>query len=359
MSGELRSASTGPSGLRVIALALLLVLLMTACGGDGGIEEASGDSGDNAEAACGDTEIESIALLLPGKQDDQGYSQLGATAIETAAEANDITDTSIAETVDVSQQVETYREFATEGYDLVVGWGGQYEDGAVEVASQFPEACFAVFNGVGGNDSNYSSFDLAGEQWNFLVGYVLGKLTNSDTVGLISGPCFDASARQTHGVRDGVAHANPDAEVIVTGLKSFDDPAAAKEAALAQIQQGADMIHVNLNTGNLGVFEAAQGSDGVLVTTEFYDQSEAAPEVILTSSVRDATTSIEYLMEQIDSGEFGKPIRIEMTADEEALADFRELAPVSLYEEAKELQKEIVDGEFEVEPDGSCPYSGS
>lgn len=351
--------------LRNRALVTVVLVALTACGGDDGASDdggtgATGTSGATGSAAegCAGNEVESIALLLPGKADDQGYSQLGASALDAAAEEHGISETSIAESVDVAQQVEVYRDFATQGFDLIVGWGGQYEDGAVEVAGQFPEVCFADFNGVGGNGTNYSSFDLAGEQWTFIVGYVMGRLTKTGTVGIVAGPCFDSSARQAHGVRDGVLMANPDAEVIISGVDSFDDPAAAKEAAAAQIQQGADAIEVNLNTGNLGVFQAAQDAGDVLVTTEFFDQSDAAPDVILTSSVRDASVAINLLVNQIEQGDFGDPVRITLTAEEQALAPFRDLAPESLFEEAKGVQAQIANGEIEVAADGSCPYKG-
>lgn len=353
--------------VRVMALVTVALFVLTACGGDNGDTNDGGntatggvgETGKGGGGGCAGNEVESIALLLPGKADDQGYSQLGASGLEAAAEEHGITETSIAESVDVAQQVEVYRDFATQGFDLIVGWGGQYEDGAVEVAGQFPEVCFADFNGVGGNGTNYSSFDLAGEQWTYIVGYVMGKLTETGTVGIVAGPCFDSSARQAHGVRDGVLQANPDAEVIISGVDSFDDPAAAKEAATAQIQQGADIIEVNLNTGNLGVFQAAQEAGDVLVTTEFFDQSDAAPDVILTSSVRDASVAINLLVNQIEQGDFGDPVRITLTAEEQALAPFRDLAPESLYEEAKGIQAQIASGEIGVTPDGSCPYEGA
>lgn len=336
---------------RTLALGIVFVFTAASCGDDDNTAATTAPSGDGA--------IESVAMLLPGRADDPGYSGLGAAALQLAADQFGL-ETAVAESVDVAQQLEVYRDFASKGFDLVVGWGGQFEDGAIEAAEQFPDTYFAVGSGTGGNGSNYSSVDLRGEQWTFLIGYIAGKLTQSDKVGVVDGPCFDASARQANGFRDGAIYANPDVNVSIVGLDSFDDPAGAKEAALAQISQGVDMINAAMNTGNLGVFEAARESEGVLVLTEYVDQNAEAPEVILTSATRDQSVVIAEVVQRIIDGTFdGDPIRISITDDYDAIAPFRDLAPQALFDEAKELQAKIASGELVVEANGSCPFKGN
>jgi len=337
---------------RKATVLLSLLVLAAACGGEGG--EQAGNP-QPADAGSDERTIKSIAMLLPGRADDEGYSQVGATGLERVASERGI-ETEVAESVDVAQQVEVFRDFASQGFDLVIGWGGEYQDGANEVAPEFPDTFFGVVSGSGGNGSNVSGIDFAGEQWTFVVGYVMAKVSRSGQIGVIAGPCFDASARQAHGVRDGALHANPDVDVTITGLDSFDDPAGAKEAALAMVAEGADVIEVNLDTGNLGVFEAAQEED-FLVTTEFVDWSEEFPDHALTASTRDAGELVDVLVERVEDGSFdGQEIRVGITPEDDALAPFRMLAPDSLFEEAKDIQTQIAAGEITVEPDGACPF---
>jgi basic membrane protein A len=340
---------------RPIAMGVALILgasALVACGG--GEEAAPTDTGADVR------KVERVAMLIPGRKDDQGYSQIGFTGLQNAAQKFGF-ETALAEAVDVSAQVEVYRDFASRGFDLVIGWGGQYQDGADEVAPEFPDTSFLVVNGIGGNGSNVASIDLSGEQWTFLAGYVAGKVTKTGIIGIVANGCFDSVARQNHGFRDGAKFANPDVKVLITAIESFDDPAGAKEAALAQIAQGADVIEAGLNTGNLGVYEATEenAEKPVFATTEYTDQHDLAPKTFLTSSLRDLSVVVAQAVDSIESGTFkGEAIRIGITAEDEALARFRGKAPDSLYEEAKEIQAKIVSGEIEVVPDGSCPMKG-
>lgn len=346
-----------------------LALLVGACGGGGGgaggdtdTEAAPGTeaaSPDGDEAAAGGTEVESIALLLPGRKDDAGYSGTGYRGLVEAAEEFGIEETAVAEEVDVAQQVEVYRDFASQGFDLVFGWGGQFEDGAAQVAEEFPDTYFVVGAGSGGNGSNYGSIDYAGRQWTYLLGWVAGKVSESGKIGYIGGPCAANTARKSHAYALGVQAANPEAEVLFTGLDSFDDPAAAREAALAQIDQGVDVIHAAMNTGNLGVYEAAEEHTDVpvFVVTEFGDYHEESPETILTSATRDQAAIIAATVEAIESGEFaGEKIEVTMTTEHEPLAPFRGLADESIYEQATEIQAQIASGEIEVPAVSDCPY---
>ena len=335
--------------LRVLGLWVALALVATGCG-------------DDDEPAAGDGQtVERMAMLLPGKQDDQGYSQEGYNSLTAIGTALGI-EIAVAESVDEAQQVEVYRDFASQGYDLVIGWGGQYTDGAVEAAAEFPNVFFAVGAGEGGNGSNYSSIDDAGEEWTFLIGYVAGKLTQTNKVGVVDGPCFEATAAGAHAFRDGALFANPDVEVIITGLDSFDDPGGAKEATLAQIAEGVDMVHAALNTGNFGVFAAAEENADVpvYVLTEFVDQSADAPTVALTAAIHGQTNPVGVIVDQIRNGSFnGQPILIPLTADDDIVAPFRDLGPQSLFDETLAIQAQIASGEIDVVRDGSCPYSGA
>jgi basic membrane lipoprotein Med (substrate-binding protein (PBP1-ABC) superfamily) len=59
--------------------------------------------------------------------------------------------------------------------------------------------------------------------------------------------------RLVNAFSDGVQEVNPQAQVLVTFINSWFDPAAAKEAALAQVDAAADVLFAE----RLGVIEAA------------------------------------------------------------------------------------------------------
>ena len=71
----------------------------------------------------------------------------------------------------------------------------------------------------------------------------------------------------------GAQAVNPEVEAKVSFINSWFDPAAAKEAALAQIDAGADVLYAE----RCGVIEAAPGTD-LLAIGNMSDQQPLAPE---------------------------------------------------------------------------------
>lgn len=346
----------GRTVLQRIGIAAVMSLVLAACGGDNGEETTPPGSPTGGEtSSSAPAEPLRVAMLLPGKANDQGYSQLGATALERV-KTEQGAETTLAESIPVPQAVEAFRQFARQDYDVVFGWGGQFQDAATEVATAFPDVYFVVMDGVGGNGSNLSSISLAYEQWLYLIGYADAKVTKSGELGFIAGPCFDVTARELHGYEQGVEAADTGASVNVVSVNSFDDAAGAKEAALALVQEGVDVIHTALSAGSFGVYEAVQGTE-TLVSAPFFDQNQFAPDNIYTSDIRDTTVVGDVAMGKVVDGTFdGEPIRISISEDEQGLAPFNGLAPDSLFDEVKGLQAQIASGGVAVDADGSCPF---
>jgi basic membrane protein A and related proteins len=319
----------------------------------------SSDGGsDSTGAKAADVKVRSIGVLLPGKTTDPGYTGAGYAAAVKAAAEHGAQEPKFAESVDVSQAEEAFRTFASGGADLVVGWGGQFQDAALKVAEDFPETTFVVTSGAfQGNDKNFASANFNSPQWTYLMGYVMGRVSKSHKIGYISGTCFPALEAASRAMDLGARRADPQTKTTYVGLKSFEDPAAAKQATLAMIAAGADVISTNLGTGNAGVFEAARSRPGTLVTTNFTNQVKEAPNVILTGTILNQEDLIGQVIAQINDGTFkGKPVVVRIKPDEEALVPLRGLAPESVYKDAKELQAKIASGEIKVPNHLECPY---
>jgi basic membrane protein A len=92
---------------------------------------------------------------------------------------------------------------------------------------------------------------------------------------------------------------NPEVEAKVTYINSWFDPAAAKEAALAQIDAGADVLYAE----RAGVIEAAQ-EKGVLAVGNMMDQQEIAPETVITSVIWSMDPTVRYIIDQVSKGSY-------------------------------------------------------
>jgi basic membrane protein A and related proteins len=88
------------------------------------------------------------------------------------------------------------------------------------------------------------------------------------------------------GFRSGFHSVRPHGRVLISYTGSFDDVGAAKEAALAEIMQHADLLIHNADAAGLGVFQAAQQA-GVYAFGANRNQNSVAPKVVIASAVTD------------------------------------------------------------------------
>jgi basic membrane lipoprotein Med (substrate-binding protein (PBP1-ABC) superfamily) len=125
------------------------------------------------------------------------------------------------------------------------------------------------------------------EDPSYLAGIVAGSMTKTGTIAVLGGTelppvksSFDAFTR-------GARSVNPKVRVLSSFIGNWDDAAAGKEQALAQIAQGADFIFQNADAAGLGIFQAARERQGVYVFGSNSNQNGVAPDVVIGSVVID------------------------------------------------------------------------
>ena len=297
-----------------------------------------------------------VGLILPGSMSDNGYNADGGRAAEALISELGV-DAQVTENVSVANQADLYRQYAATGFDVVIGWGGQFTDGAIQVAGEFPDVKFIVVNSGVDNGSNLASIDTDIEDWQFLGGFVTARLSKSGVIGWIGGQCFPATAANLHGVEQGAAFANPDIEVLSIFTGDFEDPIKAQQAAQAMIDTGgADALTGNLNNGWFGVLKAAEENGNIPVVTEWADNRELAPDVIASSIQKSQARFVVEIVKQIVDGNFeGKHFQFSITSDWGAVMTDTDLLPDGLLEEVLKVQAQILSGEIEPENNPNCP----
>jgi basic membrane protein A len=297
-----------------------------------------------------------VGIILPGSMSDNGYNADGGRAAE-ALKADLGADAQVTENVSVANQADLYRQYAATGFNVVIGWGGQFTDGAVQVAEEFPDVRFIVVNSGVSNGSNLASIDTDIEDWQFLGGFVTAKLSRNGVIGWIGGQCFPATAANLHGVEQGAKYANPDVKILSTFTGDFEDPTKAQQAAQAMIDSGkADALTGNLNNGWFGVIKAAQANGNLPVITEWVDNRALAPEVIASSIQKSQAKFVVEVVKAIKDGTFeGKHYQFSITPDWGAVMVDTELLPDDLFKEVMDLQAKILSGEVKPENIADCP----
>ncbi len=240
----------------------------------------------------------------------------------------------------------------------IIGDAFGNEEAVRRVAADFPEIAFAFGSGLGPAEPNMAVFDNWIHEPGYLCGMIAGGMTETGVIGVVGGYPVPEVNRIVNAFIDGAKAVNPDAKVIVTFINSWYDPPTAKEAALAQIDAGADILFAE----RFGVIEAAV-ENGLYSFGNMSDQYELGPDSVLTGPVWNMTPTVEYIITQVKAGTFtGMDLKdFSMVGKGGAyLADFHGMdakIPAEVLDQVKAREQEIKDGLFRVDIKEEPPVS--
>jgi basic membrane lipoprotein Med (substrate-binding protein (PBP1-ABC) superfamily) len=243
-----------------------------------------------------------VALLSPGPVSDAGWNAL---AYEGLLEIRDQLDAEVSqvETKTPAQFEEGFRDYARRGFDLVFGHGFEFQEAAAAVAPDFPKTVFITTSGNTVRD-NVAPLRFMLEEATYLAGTMAAMMSKSGVAGAIGGMAIPSVESTLLAFEAGAEAARPDFKVLKSYIGNWEDVGAAKEAAMAQIQQGADFLIHNSDAAGLGVFQAAQAASGVLVFGTNKNQNDVAPNVVLASAVIDIPGAFLRVARQVKNGTF-------------------------------------------------------
>ena len=257
------------------------LLAAAACGGEGG------EAAPATEAPPGELAGAKFGLLTSGPVSDDGWY---AGAYEGLMLLRDSLGAEVGhqQTATPAEFDEAFRAYANEGYDVVFAHGFEYQDAALRSGEQF-SAMKIVVSGGGKLAPSVSALLFSLEEGAYLAGIAAGGTTKSGTVGMVGGVAIPPLVATFDAFEAGVKAVRPDAKVLRAYIGNWDDVSAAKEAAVAQLRQGADVVIHNTDAAGFGVFqavrEATAAGDTAWAIGMNGDQNSIAPEVTLGSAV--------------------------------------------------------------------------
>ncbi len=261
-----------------------------------------------------------------------------------------------SESVKAADFARIMREYAEKGYQLITGDAFGAERIARRVARDYPKTAFVFGSGIGPAEPNFGVFDNWIHEPAYLSGMIAGKMTKSNIIGVVAAMPIPEINRLSNAFYAGAREVNPKVQCKFSFIGSFFDPPKAKEAAMAQIEAGADVLYAE----RFGVVEACVEKK-VLAISNMSDQSNLGPETVITGPVWDMWPTIKYVVSLVQAGVF--------TAQDFGGFSYMSkggayLAPYHKWEtklpaEVKELvekrKQEILDGTFRVDIDESIP----
>ena len=331
-----------------VLIGLLLAIMLSACAPPGGTPEAA-TGGDGKLVVFG-----AYATAIEEPWDGVIHS-----ALNKAQEAGKITY-SYTDDIGYSGDMErVLREVAEKNKpDIIFGDAFGNEEAVRRVAKDYPEISFVFGSGGGPAEPNFSVFDNWIHEPAYLSGMLAGGITKNNMIGVVGGLPVPEVNRIVNAFIAGAEEVNPDVVVLTTFINSWFDPAAAKEAALAQIDAGADVLFAE----RFGVIEAA-AENGLCAFGNMSDQRELAPEYVVSGPVWHMEPTVNYIIEQVAKGAY--------TAQD--LKDFSmmgkggaSLAPINtdvkcaeisddLVQKVKQREQEIKEGLFRVDINEAQP----
>lgn len=186
--------------------------------------------------------------------------------------------------------------------DLIICVGYQLADAVKEEATANPDQKFAIIDDSSNADlPNVTCLMFKQAQASYLVGYVAGLTTKSNTVGFVLGMSTDTMNQFGYGYCAGVLDANPKAKILQQNANSFADTAIGKSAATSMITNGADVIfHAAGGTG-LGVIDGCKEANIWAIGVDT-DQSSLAPKNVLTSAMKRVDNACYDVSKQLCEG---------------------------------------------------------
>ncbi len=238
------------------------------------------------------------AILLPGSINDHSWNALGYTILQSLKGHG--FQIAYSENVADADEDQALRDYAGRGYGIVVGHSGRFMSAMEDVAPDYPHTQFIVTSGNAGAGSNVMSIDWNNAQFGCELGILAARMSRSGKVagvyGLEGVPNITA---QAGGFR--ICATRAGAKVTILYVKDMEDAASAKEAALALIGDGVDVLTGKLNAAQSGLIEAAR-ERGVFVTGRSLDDSRAAPQAVLTNVIEDWPAMFGTIADQVRAG---------------------------------------------------------
>jgi basic membrane lipoprotein Med (substrate-binding protein (PBP1-ABC) superfamily) len=289
------------------AAALLLGIQLAACTKP---EEA---------AAPGAKPAFKVALLSPGPVSDAGWNAL---AYEGLLRIRDELGAEIAQvqTKTPAEFEENFRAFARRGFQLVFGHGFEFQDAAAAVAPDFPDTVFITTSGNTVRP-NVAPLRFLLEEATYLEGMLAALLSKTGKAGVVGGMEIPSVKSTILAFEAGAKSVHADFTVTVSYVGNWEDVGAAKEAALALIEQGHDILFHNADAAGLGVFQAAQ-ERGVLAFGANKNQNDVAPDVILASAVADIPRAFVKVAREVRDRRFVAQIEKMRMADDVVRLEF-------------------------------------
>jgi basic membrane protein A len=351
----------GKKGYRsaVFTAIMAAVLLLPGCEGKakaGAGTTASPEAQERKEAPAANFKI---AYLTENLGDNAANDNAHNGIKRFMADSNIVID--VVETKELQDYDINARNFAQEGYNLIMFSPPKVSEIVETMADEFPDTWFIVGEGTVNGKSNVTCWQTETEEAAFLVGYfsvkmnqILGGPAKAAFVGGQRNPVLE---RAQYGFTAGAETAGGQCTSVYVG--SFTDVAKGKEITMQLYQDGLKLAQAYAGGAGMGVYQAAES-----MPEGYYALGAAAGQFnlsnrIIASQVKNDDVIWYNCLKTFTQGNLENGILILGTSDGSVGIKYspenESKVPQALKDEIKEFEKKIISGEI-VPPSTEAEY---
>ncbi|MBA4420616.1 MAG: BMP family ABC transporter substrate-binding protein [Anaerolinea sp.] len=251
-----------------------------------------------------------VAIVMPSTITDAAFSQSmyeGLLAVQAEMGEGKMEIAYSESLFKVPDAAAALRDYATQGFDLVIAHGSQYGTSLQQIAPEFPETSFAwgtslnTFQADGIN--NVFAYQAEAQQGGYVLGVLAAMISSSGKMG-ICGPVEAGDAKlYVEGFKAGATATKPEVVNQVNYTGSFSDVSLMATCAETQITAGADVL-TGSSQSVVGAIGIAKDKGAYWFGTQ-WDQTKLAPETVVASQIYDWSGIINDMIVSRKAGVLG------------------------------------------------------
>ncbi|MFI5958352.1 BMP family protein [Cryptosporangium sp. NPDC051539] len=301
-----------PRGMKFAAVAAVLAMALTACGGS----DSDSSTGSGSSSSSGSAKTLKIGLAFDiGGRGDKSFNDSAAAGFDKAGKEFKLESKELAakaDEVDADKEARL-KELADAGYNTIVAVGFAYANALKAVAPDYPDTKFQIIDDSSVTGDNVASYTFKENEAAYLVGALAALSSKTGTVGFVGGVNNPLIQKFQAGFQAGAKAAKPSIKVLSTYISQppdfsgFAAPDKGKVAATGLYERGADVIYAAAGLSNNGVFEAAAAAKKWAIGTDSDQYLTAAAAVkpyIIGSALKGVDTAVYNYIKSVEDNSF-------------------------------------------------------
>jgi len=245
-----------------------------------------------------------VALIAPSAHNDLAFTQSMYAALQQLKAKYHFTLSVSENQFVVADAANIIRQYAAEGYNLVIAHGSQYGGTIQQLAPKFPKVSFAW--GTAGSTfglKNVYAYQANSNEGGYVQGYMATLLSKSKVLGVI-GPIAVGDAKlYVDGFKAGALAASPKVVVHVSYTGSFSDPSLMSKQAKVYVAEKADVL-TGSSQSVVGAITVCKANHVAWFGTQ-WSQASLAPTEVVSSQVYNWTGILGQIVTRIKAGKLG------------------------------------------------------